>query len=194
MYWVHLIPFLYIADPTSTLHNVIKDFNVVFLSQNKTLKSVNQNHLRKCDYWLEVSQDGLWILCLFFDNAEATWWTFPWTQVLQVARFNAAAGHPVPTLKPVQMGKVFLQSLWQAAHVKALLQHHLEPINFLPFFQLDITCLAGGLPVSIAVCPGWLSLETKLTICICTSLVISLGYFCNSKKFEGKFESALSKG
>ena len=148
MYWVHLIPFLYIADPTSTLHNVIKDFNVVFLSQNKTLKSVNQNHLRKCDYWLEVSQDGLWILCFVLDIAEATatWWTIPWTQDLQVTKFHEAGGHLVLTLEPVHLVEVFLQGLWQDAYVKALLQHHLETSNFsLNSFSHHFTLLEAAL-------------------------------------------------
>ena len=94
------------------------------------------DHLRKCDHRLVVLHSLRPLLYIFFDIAEATW-----TVVLQV--FREEAGHPVPTLEPVQLVKVFLQGVWQAAHIKSLLQHHLQSLNFsLNSFlsSLDIPC------------------------------------------------------
>ena len=88
------------------------------------LRSVTQDYLGQCDHWLVVFHQLSQVLRQIVGITEATWWIFPWTQVLQV--FSKESSNPVLTLQPVQLVEIFLQSFWQAAYIKPLLQHHLQ--------------------------------------------------------------------
>ena len=126
---------LHPPDPHLVLHRPhLHLVNCKFLFSSHKVRLVTQDYLRKCGHRLEVLHNLCPLLRLLFGIAETTWWTFPWTQVLQVEDFNKAAGHPVLTLQPVQLVEIFLEDLWQAADIKPFPQHHLhcrlQSLNF----------------------------------------------------------------
>ena len=86
----------------------------------------DQDYLRKVGYQLVVVHDLHPRFHHLFGSAETARWTISGTQVLRVDVFHEEAGHPEPTLQPVQLFKIFPQSLWQAPYSKPLLQHNLQ--------------------------------------------------------------------
>ena len=93
-------------------------------------KTVFYDHLRQADChvvnWHKLLGPRYKLL---FINTKIARCTFPWTQVVQVDDLDVEAGHPVPTLQPVQLLKIFLQGLWQSAHIKPPRKHHLKSLN-----------------------------------------------------------------
>ena len=133
---VHLIPSLYLADPTSTLYkqcttsSTIHRKHLVLVSQYETerkkSKRLRQDHLRQRGHRLVQLHYIHHLLFHRFGIAEAAWKTFSWTRDLNAEEFYEEAGHPVLTLKPVKLVKIFPQGLWQCAGIEPLLQHNLE--------------------------------------------------------------------
>ena len=123
---VQAMPHQMQMQTSSTIHRKHLVLVSQYETERKKSKRLRQDHLRQRGHRLVQLHYIHHLLFHRFGIAEAAWKTFSWTRDLNAEEFYEEAGHPVLTLKPVKLVKIFPQGLWQCAGIKPLLQHHLE--------------------------------------------------------------------